>query len=624
MRRTSFNLIKLIFVSATLVLIFLSYISYTRMTNLIDSSELVNHTNEVNLDLANVLNYFTAMETSQRGFLLTKDSVFIQSFNESETKVDLYLNKVDSLTKDNKAEQDNIILLRKLIAERKVYLNDLLVNDFSAKKVLAGRKLWLKAKDQIDLMSKQEDFLLNQRLSAFNKEVFLNPLVISFIVLVTLLILFGAYYKIINDLKRSDELKSELEKTNIQLQQKNKSLIESEERLFKMFDNNPVAMTFGEISTNKIIYANNLFYSSFGLTHDEVIGHTSEELKLVSDEENQRLIMIIMSYLDEDRSVAELQALPADERAKLLIKLREKMFSNGFEVLYSRRNGTSFYAMVFFEVIKIGNEQYALSSYQDITNRKQIEELLEKKNKELKSINRELESFTYISSHDLQEPVRKIQTLTSRIIDKEKQNLSDSGKDYLTRIENAAERMQMLIKDLLAYSRLNGEKEEPETADLNIVLDEVITDLREIIEEKNATLEVGPMCPAKVIPFQFRQLMTNIITNALKFSKLDVTPHIKIKSVTDKGNKLNNELLLPDKNYCHLHISDNGIGFDPQYQERIFEVFQRLGGKDQENIKGSGIGLAIVKRIVENHNGIITATSKVGEGAQFDIYIPAE
>ena len=142
------------------------------------------------------------------------------------------------------------------------------------------------------------------------------------------------------------------------------------------------------------------------------------------------------------------------------------------------------------------------------------------------------------------------------------------------------------------------------------------------MEEKNATLTIGQMCEVNIVPFQFRQLMLNLIGNALKFSKTDVPPHIIIKSIIEKGSKLNNEKLLSEKKYCHITVMDNGIGFENQYAEKIFGVFQRLHGK-QEYI-GTGIGLAIVKKIVDNHNGIITTDSELGRGATFNIYLPCD
>ncbi len=258
-----------------------------------------------------------------------------------------------------------------------------------------------------------------------------------------------------------------------------------------------------------------------------------------------------------------------------------------------------------------------------IANKELIFQNKEKEKREIELIraNKELESFTYISSHDLQEPLRKIQTFATRLIADESQNLSDKGKEYVLRMNNAASHMQTLIADLLSYSRTTSTERKFETTDLNKIVLEVKKDFSETIEEKNATIKVDEMCDAHIIYFQFRQLMHNLIGNSLKFSKPDIAPHIIIKSRIIKGSKVNNPKLLSDKNYCHITITDNGIGFEPQYKDYIFELFKRL--HDKEKIIGTGIGLTIVKKIVENHNGVITATSKLNKGATFDIYIPS-
>ena len=244
----------------------------------------------------------------------------------------------------------------------------------------------------------------------------------------------------------------------------------------------------------------------------------------------------------------------------------------------------------------------------------------EKRAAELTIANKELLAFTYISSHDLQEPLRKIQTFVSIILEKESKNLSDKGKYHFQRMQLAAGRMQQLIDDLLAFSRISTTELKFEKTDLNKILDEVKADLKDSIQEKNATIEATELCDANIIAFQFRQLLYNLLSNALKFSQPAIPSHITIKSRIAKGRELKNNKLSPERNYCHITIQDNGIGFEPHFSERIFEVFQMLHGK--EVYAGTGIGLAIVKKIVENHNGIIIATSELNQGARFDIYLP--
>ncbi|WP_303463160.1 PAS domain S-box protein [Tamlana sp. 1_MG-2023] len=245
---------------------------------------------------------------------------------------------------------------------------------------------------------------------------------------------------------------------------------------------------------------------------------------------------------------------------------------------------------------------------------------LQEKNIDLEKINKELQSFTYISSHDLQEPLRKIQILSSQIIEREEHNLSERVKDKFNRMQRAAHRMQTLIQDLLLYSRTDIQERKFESIDLKIIIEEVQEDLRESIKLKNATFHLGEMCEIKVINFQFRQLLLNLISNSLKFSKEGVPPEISITCQTVTGKEINIGNSSAVKTYHHISVLDNGIGFDPKYSNKIFEVFQRLHGK--EKYIGTGIGLAIVKKIVENHKGAITATGALGKGARFDIYIP--
>jgi signal transduction histidine kinase len=222
----------------------------------------------------------------------------------------------------------------------------------------------------------------------------------------------------------------------------------------------------------------------------------------------------------------------------------------------------------------------------------------------------------------LQEPLRKIQTFVSIILENEFKNLSESGKNHFQRMKLAAGRMQQLIDDLLAFSRINTTDHKFEKTDLALIVEEIKVELKDTIHEKDATIVITELCSANVIVFQFRQLLYNLISNALKFSRVDIPSHITIQSRIESGNILNKDKSLCEKSYCHISISDNGIGFEPHFSERIFEVFQKLHGK--EVYDGTGIGLAIVKKIVENHNGIILATGELNKGARFDIYLPAD
>ncbi len=232
---------------------------------------------------------------------------------------------------------------------------------------------------------------------------------------------------------------------------------------------------------------------------------------------------------------------------------------------------------------------------------------LETKNIELKKMNAELESFAYIASHDLQEPLRKIQIFSSLIDENEKGHLSENAKEYFNRIRVSANRMQVLIEDLLTYSRLGATLPVFTNTNLADIISDAVAEYKHEIEKKRAVLDIGPLCSWPVIPYQFHQLIINLFSNALKFSKVGVAPHIRMSAEIIENN-------------CRIIFSDNGIGFDPQYNEKIFQVFQRLHNKSE--YEGTGIGLAIVKKIVENHLGAIKASGQPDKGARFEIRIP--
>jgi len=209
---------------------------------------------------------------------------------------------------------------------------------------------------------------------------------------------------------------------------------------------------------------------------------------------------------------------------------------------------------------------------------------------------------------------------SSLIVEKEFSTLSDSAKGYFTRIEDATKRMRSLIEDLISYSQLGNDDHVFEVTDLQVVIDNAIAELKDRIDAKGAVIESFVHCDAKVIPFQFRQLMHNLLANSLKFSHADRPPHIQITCNSVEGSAVNIEELSPSETYCHIAVTDNGIGFEAHYSKQIFEVFQRLHGR--ELYGGTGIGLAIVQKIVNSHKGIVTATSTADSGATFDIYIP--
>jgi signal transduction histidine kinase/FixJ family two-component response regulator len=243
---------------------------------------------------------------------------------------------------------------------------------------------------------------------------------------------------------------------------------------------------------------------------------------------------------------------------------------------------------------------------------------LQKTNLELETSNHDLQQYASIASHDLKEPLRKIQVFSRMIRDKHL-NENKEALSYLNRIILSSERMTSLINDLLSYSGLSDGGRFALT-DLNVVINEILSDLELLVKEKNADIIVNNLCEIEVIPGLIRQVFQNIISNALKFSKKDIAPVINVIAENVKSKSFDAPAAVDGK-YCRLTIRDNGIGFDEIYLDKIFTIFQRLNSK--EDYEGTGIGLAIVKKIIDKHNGIITARSKENDGATFIIVLPA-
>jgi PAS domain S-box-containing protein len=412
------------------------------------------------------------------------------------------------------------------------------------------------------------------------------------------------------DIQDQKNFANELEKKVIERTKEisliNESLEKSEERYHLMVE---------EIQDYAILYLNHLgIVENWNLGSQKIKGYKAEEIVGKS---------FSIFYTESDKK----NNLPQN-----LLKEAEEKGRARHEGWRVRNDGSLFWANVL--ITAIHNKKKELIGFSkvthDLTEKKKADDKikmnaleLQQKNVELESMNKELQSFAYISSHDLQEPLRKIQTFASQILDKESQNLSDTGKEKFKRMQYAAQRMQALINDLLAYSKANIQDVKFERTNLSLLIHEVKNDLIEEQDQQQMVFIDDEVCEdimVDIIPFQFRQILYNLLSNSIKFSRKDIPLTIEIKCKIDKGNAFENKTLLQTRDYCHLQISDNGIGFEQEYGEKIFEVFQRLHGKTE--YVGTGIGLAIVKKIVDNHNGIITATGEKNKGASFDIFIP--
>ena len=366
-----------------------------------------------------------------------------------------------------------------------------------------------------------------------------------------------------------------------------RQLRDSERHFQGWFQDAPVACH--EVDRDGVILCvNQAECELFGFRQEEMLGRPIWEFMAAEDREKTRLGLL--------RRIADEQPLVPLERE------------------YKRRDGSSVVMEIHQKRIRdaagqpIGLRTFLL----DITQRKRAETTLLEQADKLSRSNAELEQFAYVASHDLQEPLRKIQAFGDRLKTKYEAGLGPEGLDYLTRMQNAAARMQILIQDLLSLSRVTSNSKPFTSVDLGDVIRTVVSDLEMRINDANGSVDIGTLPVIFGDRGQMAQLFQNLIGNGLKFRKPGESPVVKIESQA--------QALTSGAPGWQITVQDNGIGFDEKYRDRIFQIFQRLHGRSE--YEGTGIGLAICRKIVDRHNGVITAHSSPGAGAKFIILMP--
>ncbi len=455
--KESISPIRLIFLTAIILLAGLTVFSFKQNLNLISRAGWVNHTNLVKLELENTLSELKDAETETRAFLLTGIPGFLKSYNTAIKNIPGSFHTLDSLVADNPHQLNNLAAFKSL-TEKKLAIIKILIDSGTGKPL--SHDVILQSKEDMDqirthmaIMMHEEEKLLTDRTQKLNEAVSFAPTVNVILAGVSILLLVFSYFKILRELEKSHGLQKELMESN---------------------------------------------------------------------------------------------------------------------------------------------------------------RVLEKSNNELAQ-------FAYVASHDLQEPLRKIQTFISRITDTET-GLSDKGRDYFERVNISAKRMQQLIRDILSYSRVDNRENQLERTDLNQALDLAKDQLAEFIKDGGAEIHAGKLPSVNAVKYQFVQLFQNLLSNALKFAKPGQKSVIHITADTVKGASLEHPSVNKYITYHRIEVADNGIGFDGQYGERIFRIFHRLN--TNEAYDGNGIGLSIVKKIMEAHGGFVTADGRRNDGATFCLYLP--
>ncbi len=421
----------------------------------------------------------------------------------------------------------------------------------------------------------------------------------------------SANEELLSSNEEMQSLNEELETSKEELQSTNEELVVVNRELLDKQDELSEALQFSDniISTVRepflvldqdlrILKTNAAYHRRFDTGEQEIDGKLFFEIQ-DGQWDHAELRSLLQKMLPEKQRIIDeemLINLPGDGERILVFNARE--------ILREKRS-----------------DKLILLAISDITKRKKVEKEYLLTIEELRATNEQLDQFVHVASHDLQEPLRKIMTFANRLIIRG-QNVSPQNMEmYLKKIESSSERMSALIKNMLNYARLAHDAKSFETVNLNGIMTDVIADFELLIEQKGAQINIGQLHTLDAIPLQINQLFYNLVSNALKFSEENVSPIISITSRRYSQKEVQEHpSLSPELSYYELIVRDNGIGFGPKYQEQIFTIFQRLNPTSQ--YLGTGVGLALCKKIAQTHHGDIFARSKEGEGAAFHVILP--
>ena len=581
-------ILRAVFVLSIFMLIYFSSVSYKHTKALNESSELLVHSYKIQYQLEHVLSMLKDAETGQRGFIITRNPVFLKPYKSAQDQMYQSYIKLKALTIVDQQQQANLNTLLQLIYSRldlmalsleSIRKNTANENQLS-ENLIADKVVMDNIRAQINKMEELEISYFNEHQAKYKKEVVFSPVSTFIVTVFSLLVFILSYIKINKDL-------SVLKKSNEELIITNESIKHAE--IIGEF-----CISQWNLVSNKLIYSDNLY---------RLLGCEPQSFEPA----NENFLEFV--HPDDKSIVREVVEN---------ISLHEQTYPHFYRII--RKDGELRYFMSTGKFISDSNGKMHIGIVKDITDHHLSSVALEERNLELEQSIKELESFNRVASHDLQEPLRKIQTFISRITENDRASISDQGKEYLSKVESSAHKMRILIDDLLLFSRTNKAEKIFEKTDLNKILESANQELAHDIEEKNAVIQSVQLPVLNVISFQIQQLFVNLIGNALKYSKPDVPPLIKIDCEKLAGRDYPDFITDTRKKYFKISISDNGMGFDQQYAEKIFILFHRLHHSTE--YVGTGIGLSICKKIAENHNGFIIAEGKPGIGATFIVYLP--
>lgn len=606
--------IQILYLGIVIVLISVSFLTYRSLNNYMHEVAAIRHSNHVIIAVQDVIASVRDAETAHRGFQLTRDTVYLDTYYNSLKVVPAQMKSLDSLLTFSTHQERRADTLRLMIQNQFSIISQILTNakrsslymdQYESSLLLRGKQNMDQIRQVVTRIIDAEQVNFRSRVTKEDNYKAATPfvlLVYSLVALTGMTFLFIRILDALNNRRVAEEqLKITVEdlKKEMAIRTAQQLMIEERGMLLKEAESLAHMGSWRWYEkTQQLLWSDGIYLiwdqnpAGFQPSWDAFISKVYEEDK-----------PLMRDFLETIR------------HRQVTAQLNFRLELNGSikHVLMSTAPRKS-----------EGSTLDILGTVVDVTEQKISESQLRQFTAELQRSNQDLEQFAYVASHDLQEPLRKIRAFGDRLLSKYQKILEGQGSDYIHRMQQAAERMQNLIEDLLSFSRLSRTGVYFDRLDVNELMKEVLDDLDTIIKRERGKVIVEELPSFRGEGIQIKRLFQNLISNAIKFHKPDQGSEVIVSGRVTTGSELENELKIsfPRPEYVRIRVKDTGIGFDEKYAEKIFNIFQRLHGRQE--FQGTGIGLAICRKIVTNHDGFIIAKSEEGVGSEFIVILPRE
>jgi signal transduction histidine kinase len=600
--------IRLLFLGIVVVLISVSLLTFRNLNNYVEEVHAIRHSIRVMSAVQEVLLSVKDAETGHRGYQLTRDTAYLEPYYTSLKQLPRRLAVLDSLLSLNPPLSQKVDTLGILLENQFALISQILSNAnrsslymdrYESSLLAQGKRNMDEIKEVCEGIIDQErgDYQLRVTFETSMRNI--APIALLVYTLTALAAVTFLFVRVLDALNKRHDAEDKLTRNVEALR---REVLIREEREMLLRDAEAMA-NMGSwrwyANNNQIVWSDGL-YQIWGAVPGSFQPTWESFLQNVYGEDRSA----VQSFIDDIRA-APVQA-----------ELNFRIQMNGeFRYIWMAANPKE---------DRADGDSDLQGMVMDITRQKTYESQLKQFTLELQRSNQDLEQFAYVASHDLQEPLRKIRAFGDRLTARYGQGLDAPGMDYIHRMQSASARMQVLIEELLSFSRVSRPGVQFDEINMNDLVREVLEDLDVQIRREGAEIKVSKIPSLFGEYSQIKRLIQNLITNGIKFHKPGKHPRIEIAASTMRGSQVHDEFQFQAMRpqYVRIEVRDNGIGFEEKHKEKIFNIFQRLHGRAE--YEGTGIGLAICRKVVANHGGLITARSKPGAGSEFIVILPID